>query len=120
MKSRILLEELWIYAFHGVLPEETLTGTYYLLDVELHADLWKASQSDSLSDTVNYAEVNAIIHEQMRVPSKLLEHVAGRIMASVSQRFPEVEYMRVKITKTAPPMEGEMRGVSVELERAFR
>lgn len=119
MSSKILLENLKIYAYHGVLPEETLTGTYYLLNVELHADLWKASESDDLLDTINYAEINAIIHEEMKIPSKLLEHVIGRIINRLGQEFERLIYVRVKLTKTNPPMQGEMDGVSVEMEKSF-
>ncbi|MBP0612575.1 dihydroneopterin aldolase [Chryseobacterium sp. cx-311] len=119
MSSKILLENLKIYAYHGVLPEETLTGTYYLLNVELHADLWKASESDDLLDTINYAEINSIIHEEMKVPSKLLEHVTGRIIGRLERKYQQLTYVRVKLTKTNPPMQGEMDGVSVEMEKSF-
>ncbi len=119
MTSKILLENLKIYAYHGVLPEETLTGTYYLINVEVHADLWKASESDDLAHTVNYAEINSLIHEEMKVPSQLLEHVIGRIITRLQREFQQLTYVRVKLTKTNPPMEGEMDGVSVEMEKSF-
>ena len=120
MTSKILLEKLKIYAYHGVLPEETLTGTYYLLDVELHADLWKASATDDLADTVNYAEINSVIHEEMKIPSKLLEHATARIINRLQDEFNQLTYIRIKLTKTNPPMQGEMDGVSVELAKSFR
>lgn len=117
--SKIIIEGLKIYAFHGVLPEENILGTYYLLNLELHADLWKAANSDNLADTINYAEVNRLVHEEMQFPSQLLEHVAGRIIARIHEGFPEVNFIKLKITKTNPPMIGEMKGVSVELEKYF-
>jgi dihydroneopterin aldolase len=80
MISKIILENIKIYAYHGVLPEETILGTYYLINAEIHADLWKATESDDLKDTINYALVNEIIYQEMKIPSKLLEHVIGRIM----------------------------------------
>jgi hypothetical protein len=42
MKSKILLEDIKIYAYHGVLPEEALIGNNYIINAELHADLEKA------------------------------------------------------------------------------
>lgn len=119
MTSRIIFEDLKIYAFHGVLPEETIIGTYYLINLEIHADLWKATQTDDLQDTVNYAEINSIIHNEMKTPSKLIEHVAGRIIKAVKEKFAQVNYIYVKITKTNPPMEGEMKGVSAVFEQHF-
>jgi dihydroneopterin aldolase len=117
--SKIFLEDVKIYAYHGVLPEENTIGTYYLLNLEIHTDLWKASESDDLNDTISYADINDIIHGEMKIKSKLLEHVAGRIISKTYEQFPEISYIKLKITKTAPPMQGEMKGASIELEKSF-
>ncbi len=119
MTSKILLENIKIYAFHGVLPEEKIIGNYFLVNAEIHADLQKASESDDLKNTINYAEINEIIHDEMRIPSNLLEFVAGRIIKKISENFPEITFIKIKITKTNPPMKGEMTGVSVEMEEYF-
>lgn len=116
MTSKIIIEDLKIYAYHGALPEETLIGTYYLLNVEVQADLWNAVASDALQDTINYAEINELIHEEMKVPSKLMEHVAGRILKKIKDTFPQITSVKIRITKTSPPMTGEMKGVRVEIE----
>lgn len=118
--SKIYLEDVKIYAYHGVLPEENIIGTYYILNAELHTDLWKAAESDDLNDTISYADINDIIHQEMKVKSKLLEHVAGRIITKIHDRFPQIDYIRLKLTKTAPPMQGEMIGASIELEKSFK
>jgi dihydroneopterin aldolase len=118
--SKIFLDEVKIYAYHGVLPEENIIGTYYILNVELHTDLWKAADSDDLNDTISYADINDLIHEEMKIKSKLLEHVAGRIISKVHEKFPQIDYIKLKITKTAPPMKGEMKGASIELEKSFK
>ncbi|KXH85700.1 dihydroneopterin aldolase [Chryseobacterium kwangjuense] len=118
--SKIFLEEVKIYAYHGVLPEENIIGTYYILNVELHTDLWKAAETDDLNDTISYADINAIIHKEMSVKSKLLEHVAGRMITGIHNAFPQISYIKLKITKTSPPMQGEMKGASIELERSFK
>jgi dihydroneopterin aldolase len=118
--SKIYLEDVRIYAYHGVLPEENIIGTYYILNAELHTDLWKAATSDDLHDTISYADINDILHGEMKIKSKLLEHVAGRIITKIHDNFPQVDYIKLKITKTAPPMQGEMKGASIELEKSFK
>lgn len=118
--SKIYLEDVKIYAYHGVLPEENIVGTYYILNLELHTDLWKAAESDNLDDTISYADINDIIHDEMMIKSKLLEHVAGRIISRIHEKFSQIDYIKIKITKTAPPMRGEMKGASIELERGFK
>lgn len=117
MKSKILLEDIKIYAYHGVLPEEALIGNNYIINAELHADLEKASQTDNLEDTINYAEVSEIIHQEIAIRSELLEHVIGRIINKIESKFPQITLIRIKLTKTIPPMPGEMKGVSLEFEK---
>ena len=119
MKSKILLEDIKIYAYHGVLPEENIIGTHYLLNVELHTDLWKAVETDALEDTISYAQINEIIHDEMKIKSKLLEHVCGRIIKKIHQKFPQISFIKIKLTKTNPPMKGECKGASVEFEKSF-
>ncbi len=116
-KSRILIEDLKIFAKHGVLQEENVVGTYYLVNLEIEANIWKASQTDALEDTINYAEINEIIHQEMAISSKLLEHVIGRILSKLEQNFPQITVMKIKLTKVNPPMKGEMKGVSIEMEK---
>ena len=92
-------------------------GTYYLVNLEIEANIWKASQTDALEDTINYAEINEIIHQEMAIPSKLLEYVIGRIFRKLEQNFPQITAMKIKLTKVNPPMKGEMKGVSIEMEK---
>ena len=117
--SKIYLEDVKIYAYHGVLPEENVIGTYYILNLEIHTDLWKAAESDNLNDTISYADINDILHQEMQIKSKLLEHVAGRIINKINEKFSNVSYVKLKLTKTAPTMKGEMKGSSIELEKSF-
>ena len=117
MKSKIILEDIKIYAYHGVLPEEAIIGNHYVVNLEVHSDLEKASQSDDLNDTINYAEINEIIHQEMEIRSQLLEHVIGRIINKIENQFPKITFIKIKLTKTIPPMRGEMKGVSLEFEK---
>ena len=117
MKSKIYLEDIKIYANHGVLPEEALIGNTYLVNAEIHADIAKATETDDLNDTISYADINDVIHEEMAIRSELLEHVIGRIIRRIESEFPKVTFIKVKLTKVKPPMPGEMRGVSLEFEK---
>ena len=89
--SYILLKEIRCYAYHGVAPQENLIGNEYLIDLKLKVDISKAAQTDEVTDTVNYAEVHQVIENEMAVPSKLLEHVSGRIIQKLFDQFPCIE-----------------------------
>ena len=80
--SYILLKEIRCYAYHGVAPQENLIGNEYIIDLKLKVDISKATRTDEVADTVNYAEVHQVIKNEMAVPSKLLEHVSGRMTNS--------------------------------------
>ena len=120
MKSKIILEDIKIYAYHGVLQEEAIIGNHYVVNLEVHSDLEKASQSDDLADTINYAEINEIVHQEMAIRSQLLEHVIGRIINKIENQFPKITFIKIKLTKTIPPMPGEMKGVSLEFEKEIK
>ena len=53
----------------------------------------------------------------MKIHSQLLEHVIGRIISRLEKEFPEITFIKIRLTKTNPPMQGEMDGVSVEMEK---
>ena len=72
-------------------------------------------QSDEVADTLNYAELFELVKEEMAIPSRLLEHVAGRIVKSINERFPKVSSIELKITKKNPPMGADCDGAGVEV-----
>ena len=41
----------------------------------------------------------------------------GRILSKLEQNFPQITVMKIKLTKVNPPMKGEMKGVSIEMEK---
>lgn len=113
MKNFILLENIEIYAYHGVLQQETLVGNTFILNVRITADLSKAIETDDIEETINYARVYELIEEEMSVPSKLLEHVAGRIIKRLKREFRKIEEIEIKLSKRNPPMSGQIDYASV-------
>lgn len=112
--GKISLDRLSFFAFHGVHPLEQKVGTYYEVSVELDIDLSASAQSDQIQDTIDYSVVYAIIEREMKISSKLIEHVAGRIKKAIQTQFPSIIYIRVQIVKLNPPVKGINR-VLVEL-----
>jgi len=104
------------YAFHGVLEQEQRVGNIFIVDLKLYVDLSKASETDNLSDTINYAEVYKIVKIEMDIPSKLLEHVAGRILRKIKKEFPVIEGIEICLAKERPPIEGEIESAAVVMK----
>ena len=51
----------------------------------------------------------------MATPSRLLEHVAKRIVDRIFEASTRVEEVNVKVSKINPPIEGHVAAVAVEL-----
>ncbi len=115
MSSKIYLRNVRFRAFHGVLPQEGIVGNDYLVNLVLDYDFSSAMKTDDLQGTLNYAEVYQKVREEMAVPSKLLEHVAGRIAHRLFSDFPEIQKLQLSITKVNPPMGADNDGAGVEV-----
>lgn len=115
MSSKIYLRNVRFHAFHGVLPQEGIVGNDYLVNLVLDYDFSSALKTDVLQGTLNYAEVYQKVREEMAVPSKLLEHVAGRIAHRLFSDFPEIQKLQLSITKVNPPMGADSDGAGVEV-----
>ncbi len=115
--SKIYLENMEFFAYHGCFEEEQIIGNQFVVNVEIETDTVEAGQSDNLADTLNYQEAYNLVREQMQQKSHLLEHVAQRILDALMQSFDTMTFVKVKISKMHPPMGGKMRSVSLELEK---
>lgn len=115
MESYILLENIQIYAHHGVFNQETLVGNNFVVNLKIKINLSKAVSSDNLNDTVSYALVYEVVKREMAINSKLLEHVAGRIVSSLKKEFQEIERIELKLSKLNPPVGGQVESASVVL-----
>lgn len=110
------LESMRFYAYHGVLPQETQVGNYFTLDLQIWAEVSASLTSDALEDTVSYAELYEVIRREMAQPSKLLEHVVGRISRRILAEFPLIDRVRLTLRKDNPPFPGQLLSSSFTLD----
>ena len=115
--GKIQVNNIRVYSFHGCLEEEAIIGSDYRVDVEIEADLSKSAQSDNLVDTVDYVHLNHIVKTEMAIRSKLLEHVAKRILDRIFSELGIVTYAVVKVAKQNPPIGGDVENVAIILEK---
>lgn len=114
-ESFIYLREVRFHAFHGVMPQERAVGADFTVSIRAGFDVGRAMVTDDVADTVSYAAIYEIARREMAVPSRLVEHVAGRIASAVAEAFPAVTSVRVSVTKDNPPMGADSRGAGVEV-----
>lgn len=111
----ITLERQRFYAYHGVLDQERRVGGWFTVTLRVAYDWSRAAASDDVGDTLDYAALYAVVQREMAVPSRLLEHVAGRISRAVAAAFPGVTALDLWLTKDNPPMGADGGGATVEL-----
>ncbi|GAB5417159.1 MAG: dihydroneopterin aldolase [Crocinitomicaceae bacterium] len=116
MKHTIEVNGIKTYAHHGCLPEEAAIGGHYIVDVHLETNFSIAALDDDLGATVDYVDVNKIVLREMAIRSKLIEHVGQRIVTALQNEVSGIEYMRVKVTKLTPPINGDVDNVAIIIE----
>ncbi|HDT9636846.1 TPA: dihydroneopterin aldolase [Listeria monocytogenes] len=116
--DKIYLNELVFYGYHGVLKEETKLGQTFRVSLILGLSTKKVGISDSVEDTVSYADVYETVKEIVEgKPFKLIEALAEKIASEVLTGYPLLEEVTVKLIKPNPPIPGHYDSVAVEIER---
>lgn len=116
MRSSLHILRQQVYAYHGTSEQERRVGNRFEVTLRLDYPFERALESDDLSHTANYALLCDIIKEELAIPSKLLEHVAGRIIARCRRQWPEATGGRVAISKLTPPIDAQIDAAVVEVE----
>ncbi len=118
--ATITIDKLRLHCNHGVLEQERVVGNEFDVTVVFNYDATKAVMSDNIFSAISYAEVIAVIRRTMSTPSSLLENAAGRVIDALATAFPSILSITVSITKIAPPIPAQMRGVTVSISRNLR
>ncbi|MDR1343715.1 MAG: dihydroneopterin aldolase [Tannerellaceae bacterium] len=119
MISKIVLTGMRFYSFHGVGSQEKVVGNHFIVSLSITAPLEKAVHSDDLNDTISYAEVCSIVKAEMDIPSRLMEHAAGRIIQALKKRFPQIKDTELSISKLNPPISGDIPSASIVLRETY-
>ena len=117
MEGYIELSGMRFWAYHGCLESERLEGNEFVVDFRCPGDFGAASASDKLEDTLDYSRVYEIVAEQMKEPSRLLEHLCCRIARSLQEEFPSLEHFELTVSKKNPPVGGACEWAKVSIKR---
>lgn len=112
----ISLEDVHLYGYHGVFPQERAVGAEYRVWIDLSVPVPPGCITDSLEGTVSYADVYEVLVREFEVPSALLEHLVYRFTHRLKSRWPQILASKVKIMKAAPPIPRFQGSASVTYE----
>lgn len=114
--TKIFIQRARFFARHGVLEQEQHTGAHFYVSLEAETDFTQALHSDELQDTVSYADLYDIVRKEMEIPSKLIEHVGGRILKNIFHSYPEIQSVSLEIIKENPPMGADAESVGIRIQ----
>ena len=118
--DEIRIEELEVFANHGVFPEENVLGQKFLVTAVLYTDTRRAGKTDELTASIHYGEVSAFIEKYLREHTfHLLERAAESLAEEMLLSIPLLRNVRLTIKKPWAPVRLPLKTVSVSVERGW-
>lgn len=118
--DQIEIEDLEVFANHGVFPEENTLGQKFLISAVLYTETKRAGRTDDLTDSIHYGRVSAFIESYLRNNTfRLLERAAESLAEELLLTVPGLSGIRLKIKKPWAPIGLPLKTVSVEIERQW-
>ncbi len=112
---KVRLNDIRIFCRHGVMDDERTLGAWFRVNLCATTPDERATFTDGLSHTLNYAQMADIVKEEMQLPSQLIEHVAGRIGRRIMHEMAAIERLDVTVIKEHPPVSMECESAAIEL-----
>lgn len=113
----IVIERLELRGRCGVTPEERSRPQPLAVDLELDCQLDAAGVSDTLTDTIDYAQVaQRVVAIGTTQEAQLLETLAERVISALFDEFP-IQRIKVWLRKLHPPLLHVTTSVGVTIER---
>ncbi|HOL17104.1 MAG TPA: dihydroneopterin aldolase [Bacillota bacterium] len=116
MKTRIKINDIVCYGYHGVRAEEQQLGQEFRVNLDLGLDL-PAEVDDRLENTVDYRLAVEAVQQVMTGPKRLLLETLAEEIAGLLLQLPLVLEATVTVCKPHPPIPGVQGGVSVIITR---
>lgn len=113
--DKVVLEGLEFHARHGVFEAESAFGARFVIDVVLYL---RITGSDTLSETVDYSAVYALVRAQVtETRFSLIEALAHSLAEALLETQPLAEAVSVRVHKPHAPLPGVFRDVYAEVRR---
>jgi 7,8-dihydroneopterin aldolase/epimerase/oxygenase len=111
------LMNMTFYGYHGASAAEKETGRRFEVDCEYTLDISRAAKSDSLEDTVSYADVYKVIEDVLNNSKyNLMETLSERMADAIFNSF-RIRSLRLRIRKMIPPVPGNIDYLEIETVR---
>lgn len=118
--DQIIIDNLKIYAHHGVYWEENEKGQNFYVNAVLETDTRMAGITDDLDLSTNYGEVCTFLNHFLKANTySLIETVAEKATEALLRRFPLVRRVTLEVRKPEAPIPLPFASVSVKITRGW-
>ncbi len=118
--DEIRIEDLEVFANHGVFPEENALGQKFLVSAVLYTDTRNAGKTDDLTASIHYGEASVFMENFLRTHTfRLLERAAEALAEEMLLGIPLLEKVSLEIKKPWAPIGLPLKTVSVKIEREW-
>ena len=118
--DKIKIQNLEVFANHGVFLEETKLGQKFLVSAVLYTDTRAAGMTDDLTKSIHYGEVSHFITDFMKKNTyQLIESAAEQLAQAMLLTIPNLKKVLLEIKKPWAPIGLPLESVSVEIERGW-
>jgi 7,8-dihydroneopterin aldolase/epimerase/oxygenase len=116
--DKIIIEDLEIYAYHGVAEEEKKLGQIFIVSLQVSADLNTAAVNGDINATINYADVCRAVQKALNTKKyDLIETAALKVIDEIFNSFSNALSVKILLKKPWAPMGYHLKYAAVELER---
>ncbi|MDE5952040.1 MAG: 2-amino-4-hydroxy-6-hydroxymethyldihydropteridine diphosphokinase [Acetatifactor sp.] len=119
-QDEIRIDNLEVFARHGVFPEEKKAGQTFYVNLVLYTNTRRAGRQDELSLSTDYGAVCHLVTKWMQEHTcDLIETVAENVAEQILLRYPLVHAVDVEIRKPQAPIGLPFESVSVKIHRGW-
>ncbi|WP_314160110.1 dihydroneopterin aldolase [uncultured Gemella sp.] len=117
MKTVLFIDNLEVFANHGLFEEENKLGQKFIFDIECELNYKNAMFSDEMMDSISYADIAEVVVKTATTNTfNLLERLAGEILKNIFTEFPQIDNIKLKINKPGAPIKYHFEKCGVEVK----
>jgi dihydroneopterin aldolase/2-amino-4-hydroxy-6-hydroxymethyldihydropteridine diphosphokinase len=118
--DHITIQDLEVFAHHGVFEEEKRLGQKFLISMVLTLDLRAAALSGDLKQSVHYGQLCEKVEAFFKETTyDLIETAAEKVAEFILLEYPMVQTVKVRVKKPWAPILKSLEFVSVEIIREW-
>ena len=117
MKTVLFIDNLEVFANHGLFEEENKLGQKFIFDIECELNYKNAMFSDEMMDSISYADIAEVVVKTATTNTfNLLERLAGEILKNIFTEFPQIDNIKLKINKPGAPIKYHFEKCGAEVK----